>query len=432
MSAPPRQGGDRGALSSVVTPKGDPGKTRRAAEGLPIVPMLDGLRAFAILAIVLFHMIVVASDPQGDVARVLVYGTLPHMIDALFITSGFVLFLPTAARNGEFGSTFTYGLRRAARLLPAYWTALVLIMILIALWPAANGPSQPGLGSILAHFGLVHMPAFQFSDIALGFSIGGPLWTLSVEAAFYVMLPLIAGAFFRRPLLGLGIAAALTIAWKEAMLNVGWFADLFGSDANAFELAEIAAKGTNQIPGWLFSFVLGMGLAIAFVRLRERYDRERLEAWAPWGQLGSLLAFAVVAYLAGRYAITSIYPLPHELARSQPWISLGLTCSIGGFMLATALASPRWQWPLANPVSRSLGDMSYGIYLIHFPLLVFTLAAIPSVVAEIGAIPTFTLFTLPLILLGGLLSARWVEQPVRFRAQQIIKRRRDRAAESQA
>lgn len=415
-------------MSSLVTPVGDPGKDRRAAEGLPIVPMLDGMRAFAILAIVLFHMIVVTGNPVGDGWRVGVYGTLPHMIDALFITSGFVLFLPTAARGGEFGSRYSYAVRRAARLLPAYWIALLVVLGLIALWPAEPGPPQPGAASILVHFGLLHMPAFQFSDIDLGFGIAGPLWTLSVEAAFYVMLPLIAGAFYRRPIWGLAIAAALTIAWKEAMLHIGTFADLFGSDATVLELAEIAAKGANQIPGWLFSFVLGMAMALAFVRLRERHSQEVLHRWAPRGQIAALAGFAVVAYLAGRYAITSNYPLPHELARSQPWISLGLTASIGGFMLATALAPPRWQAPFSNRISRSLGDMSYGIYLFHFPLILFTLAAAPSLAREIGAFWMLVIITLPVVLLSGLISARWIEQPIRFRAQGLIARRRQGAS----
>ena len=65
-----------------------------------------------------------------------IFGTLPRVpLVILFVVSGFVLFLPTAARGGRFGDVGAYALRRAARILPAYWLSLVVAIVLLAVLP---------------------------------------------------------------------------------------------------------------------------------------------------------------------------------------------------------------------------------------------------------------------------------------------------------
>ncbi len=96
----------------------DPGKEDRAERGLPIIPALDGFRATAIFAIVLLHLLAVFVNPTGDAGRIFTYGPLPNAVDVLFILSGFVVFLPTVARGGDFGPVIPYAIRRGARLLP--------------------------------------------------------------------------------------------------------------------------------------------------------------------------------------------------------------------------------------------------------------------------------------------------------------------------
>src|SRR5262245_65542090 len=99
-SKPPYSSADRAAPQIV-----DPGKEDRAAHGIPVVPAFDGYRAYAILGVVLLHLLgrsgvltVAGSNWFGQ----LVDGTLQHAVEILFIISGFVVFLPTVARGGEF------------------------------------------------------------------------------------------------------------------------------------------------------------------------------------------------------------------------------------------------------------------------------------------------------------------------------------------
>ena len=64
----------------------------------------------------------------GSLAGQLVWATGPQFVDILFVVSGFVVFLPTVAQRGNFGSVPGYAIRRGARLLPAYWLSLCVML----------------------------------------------------------------------------------------------------------------------------------------------------------------------------------------------------------------------------------------------------------------------------------------------------------------
>ena len=62
------------------------------------------------------------------------------------------------------------------------------------------------------------------SHFAIGFGINGPLWLLSIVVTFYAVLPFVARRYSRHPLVGLALAAAVTIAWKQ---TVDWAPEIF-------------------------------------------------------------------------------------------------------------------------------------------------------------------------------------------------------------
>ena len=135
---------------------------------------------------------VIGSVESGFPAR-LVWGTIGHSIDVLFVVSGFVVFLPTVARTGNFGSVLAYAIRRAARLIPAYWAILVIALVLIGLTTVSPDVANPSLRDLgLNFFGLQGPVGLFVPGISTGFGVDPPLWTLSVEIGFYVVLPLIA------------------------------------------------------------------------------------------------------------------------------------------------------------------------------------------------------------------------------------------------
>ena len=208
----------------------------------------------------------------------------------------------------------------------------------------------------------------------IGFGFDTPLWTLTLEIGFYIVLPFIAASYFRRPLVGLAIALAIAVLWREAFHHIGDIAGWFGGDLSLHRALELQFNSINQLPNWAFSFASGMTGAWAYVRVRERYDRARVEQIAARMLIPALLLFAFFAYLVGRKAIGTDFPngiTPNLLARESTIPSIGFTASLATVMLMLAFAPVRLQTPFAHPLARKLGDISYGIYLIQAPILWF-------------------------------------------------------------
>src|SRR5262249_55572056 len=137
----------------------DPGKEWRRGHRIPVVPSFDGYRAYAILFVALFHIFQItgAFTAAGDSAvGVISWGILPRSLDVLFIVSGFVIYLPTVVRDGDFGSVSAFAIRRTARLVPAYYVTLLVAILLLAVVSSSAG--VPDAGTITAHFAVLQTP----------------------------------------------------------------------------------------------------------------------------------------------------------------------------------------------------------------------------------------------------------------------------------
>lgn len=390
----------------------DPGKEARREAGIPVVPAFDGYRAFAILGIVALHLTilsgVVSTDQQNTLAR-LTWGTVGHAVEILFIVSGFVVFLPTVARGGEFGNLLSFAIRRGARLLPAYWMILLVSLLIIAVFDPAVA-NFDGLGDLLLNFTGTMVPVGLFvPGIPLGFGLNQPLWTLSVEICFYLVMPLVALAFFRRPLTGLILALLITIGWTIAFDHVNRLTDLLGMAPDFEELVRLKYSSALQIPAWGYSFGLGMAGAWAWVRINRARGGSgtvaRAAARAPWIALASGAGLLLLAWPIGGF---------YEATRESLGLSLLYSTTLAVFMVSLALSPLRWQGPFAAAPVRRLGDISYGIYLSHM-VLALTLASEFSLPqnGNLGSLLVWTLAVVPASILYGYLSARFLEQPIR-------------------
>jgi len=401
-----------------LSPALDPGKEARAAGGIPIVGAFDGYRAVAIFLIALFHVFLfsgVAGAVGDSAGGVAIFGTLPRVpLVILFVVSGFVLFLPAAARGGTFGDVAAYALRRAARILPAYWLSLVVAIVLLAILPI--GPGVPDIGEVFLHVTMLQTPAALFDgDFALGFGIVASVWTLSVETVFYVLLPVIAGAYFRRPLLGLALAAALLVVWRLIALHAD---SILGVGAATQDRWDVFYA--SQFPSWGLSFAGGMTGAWAFVRLRETVPPALLARRAALTAAAAGVATIVIVIFAGREAVHDPNVLAGLFARQSLAVSLTLPLAVATAMVALALAPARAQLPFANRPLRSLGDISYGVYLIH-------LAVIAVIVAELSlprdgsfaAVLEWTAIVIPVSLVYAYGSAVLLERPLRRWARRV-------------
>jgi peptidoglycan/LPS O-acetylase OafA/YrhL len=265
---------------------------------------LDGLRVFAALLVAAFHLKTVSGIGFGPLDPVVQGGD--SGVYLFFALSGYLLYKPFVRGSVDLTS---FGVKRAGRIVPGYFVALVGLTIL-------TGSRLP------FEHPLPYLTISSSYDIPLRGFLGNA-WTLSAEILFYLSLPLIAWAARGREVLvlvGLGVASAVLAMAHRLLLD----------DGNAWLL------GTYPL---VFSaFVPGMLLAVLEVRHPRRFHELR---GAP------ILAIGFVLIVFG--ALTSTLPV-------------SLATGIG-----TALVMA-WLLHHPMPFARALGfggGASYALYLWH-------------------------------------------------------------------
>jgi peptidoglycan/LPS O-acetylase OafA/YrhL len=335
---------------------------------------LDGLRGLAALSVVAFHVWLYRDGEPATAAGGLdaVLSSLRVWFVAFFVLSGFLLapHLRRWREDGLRGSLGTFAIRRARRILPAYWLAMAGSIVLLWGGSRADGiriPAEPELLWTFVVLGQNYLPQTVMS-------VNPVTWTLSVEVAFYVLLPLLAlGLRARVAVVALACIAA-TLAFNAAADAHGW--------------ALPARKSVGPFLG-----CFGLGLLAACVRAQLRAG-----ATAALAALGTVL---VVWWMRRGFVIAD----PSEDVAIGV---LGQLPAAAGFaLLVVALA--RGRGPLVRAfVTRPLraaGDVSYGLFLWHVPvLLALQRAGDPPVVLLAAA-------TLAISLAIAAASRRWIEQP---------------------
>lgn len=375
------------------------------------VPALDGLRGLAVLWIVLGHCWneLGGRVPLDDSVLRNIFISSYMGVDMLFVVSGFVLFLPMVV-DGTLGPPGRYALRRAARIVPAFYVAIVLSYLVSSI---VDGP-RLGPGAWLSHALFLHGEAHDISKV--GFGVNGALWTMSVEVVFYVALPLVASWYRRRPFVGLALAFAGAELWHVLTLRLPQF----------LTTLDVAWAGTEQaqlrmalaFPGYLAQFATGMTAAWLFVRLREH--RERLSSHATLAAFAAVTGALAVAYLRGWEGVRDVSgPLDH-------WVkTFDRTFFFGVLAVATALGATGVRRVVENPVSRTLGRTCYGTYLVHMPLIALMIPILGLQVRTTSNTDFLLLSAVivPLAIAAGAVSFRYLEEPFRRWARRTRTRR---------
>lgn len=319
---------------------------------VPRLPALDGLRGLAALTVLVYHAWVLSGAARlggGPVRDLISSGHLA--VDVFFVLSGFVLFLPTAL-SGSPGPVLAYAVRRVARIAPAYWVVLAACIAAFDLLASPGLDRDRALGAegIAAHVLFLSTEARLLDgyDGLLGLGVNPPLWTLALEASFYVVLPLVAAAFARRPLPWVAGALVLTTATRAYAASQG---------------PPTEGELLSLLPAAAFSFAAGMLAAVLYARLGG-LDRRVRTAGA--GALAAAAGLLVVLVLAGGADPGAV----RAEARASHAVGLAVPALCAALALGVALASPR---VLAVRPLRALGDVSYGLYLVHFPVLLLAL-----------------------------------------------------------
>ncbi|MBK4348365.1 acyltransferase family protein [Lacisediminihabitans changchengi] len=355
------------------------------------LPGLDGLRAIAVLAVLVYHL-----SPGA-----LTGGFLG--VDIFFVISGFLitgLVLRERETTGRLRLR-AFWLRRARRLLPALG-ALLLVCSAVA-WLIG--------GDVLLHLGRQLLGAVTFSSnwVAVAndqsyFDETAPelfrnLWSLAVEEQFYLVWPLLVLplALIRSRRVRVAIVAIIAAGSAVAM------AVLFPPAGDATRVYY----GTDT-----HSFGLAIGAVLAI--LTSRWTVSRLVA-ARW--------FRVLAPILGALSLAALVVVASVFTTDAPLV-------YRGGLVAVALLTAIVIWGSITPGSplgraldlaplRWVGTRSYGIYLWHWPVFVLLVAAFPSWERTGGSGWLLGGVAAAITVTAAALSYRFLEQPIRrdgFRA----------------
>lgn len=321
---------------STILPLTDSGVSR-AADRLAGV---DGLRAFAALWVVLFHVHLVSKAGFPGVPFLDLFWTSGWTGVSLFLVlSGFCLYVPFAGGRQKRFVTGGFLRRRAWRLLPAYYLSLALVVPLhLAFARILGGTSDLStvqtLWHALAHATMTHI---YFPDTF--YSLNGVYWSLALEWQWYAALPLLVLAGARWGVMkAAGAAIAINVVYSTTFLlalQLHWLPDTG---------LLTGAVLPNQLYARIAEFALGVIAAELYVTGRLGWAR-RFRHLAPLVLPGVLVA--------------SYLPLS-TIAFGVLFFVLLCVVLTGEGHVARAFAS--------KPIV-ALGLMSYSLYLVHHPLL---------------------------------------------------------------
>ncbi|MGD8201652.1 acyltransferase family protein [Ornithinimicrobium sp. W1679] len=378
-----------GRTGTTTGPRRGRGGRRRGPEGVSprpgYIPGLDGLRAIAIVSVLLFHFLP-TTLPGGYLG-----------VDVFFVVSGFLittLLLRDVARRGKL-DLLNFWKRRARRLLPA----LVLVVI-----TSVTAARMVG-GDLLVGIGRQALGALTFTtnwlEIGAGasyFHSTSPIlfinfWSLAVEEQFYLFWPLV-----------LAVGLALTRTTRQRLYLVGG-AGLASTVAMAvmWSPSEDATRVYYGTDTHLMGLMAGAALAVAWADPKHRAGL-RSAVWRRWrwaAVLGALLVLgAQLRWMEEASALT--------------FRGGFLLASLATVVLVAALleSDSLWRTTMELAPLRWIGERSYGIYLWHWPVLMIVGALFPYAVGTTrGWIVLGGALTLTLVLTE--LSLRLVERPVR-------------------
>lgn len=296
-------------------------------------PALDGVRAVAVLLVMLQHLGYVHAGGLG--------------VDVFFVLSGYLI---TAILTSEFSVTGTIDLkkfyaRRALRILPAVILLLLAINICVSIFQTSSQAARVRWDSLGALFYIANWLRAFGHDIGLL----GNLWSLSIEEQFYLLWPITLLFLLSRRLTTNRILLLIGFAVLLVNLERIWLYHGIQSFDRIYNGLDTRAD----------ALLVGCALGVLGVHFLSR------------------LAFAILG-LIGAVFVTCVlflgYPVP---ARFQ--VPFGLT--IGGtlfavgvaFALAALLSLPNNVFArlLRLPPLVWAGRLSYGLYLWHFFVFAF-------------------------------------------------------------
>jgi peptidoglycan/LPS O-acetylase OafA/YrhL len=308
------------------------------------LPALDGVRGIAVLG-PLVQRFNLGSFHDGAAALAFALSAAQGWmgVQLFFVLSGFLItgiLLDTRGAHGYFGNFYA---RRALRILPLYYTVLLVAFVVLPLWHAYAqqqpvqwpGPQQLWFWVFLSNWWQA------FGGTIYDFP---HFWSLAVEEQFYLLWPLAVAGLATRRLVALCLGL-IVIAWaSRTSLGVADY------DSEAIYVMTMDRMDA-----------LAIGALVA-IALRSTAAREWLRTHFRQLVIGVLVVLAATAAVTHGFARTRL------AGQSIGYLAIAL--GFGVLVLAAALGDvtatdSRLMRILRNPFLRTMGKYSYGMYVLH-------------------------------------------------------------------
>jgi peptidoglycan/LPS O-acetylase OafA/YrhL len=342
---------------------------------------IQGLRACAVLAVILNHL---TGWPRGGFVGV----------DIFFVISGFLIMgiLVREQENKENISLVGFYRRRVKRILPA--ALLVLLVTTVASYMTFN-VTRAGAIRIDSVWAAIFGANWRFMSLSTDyFTAGGPTspvqhyWSLSIEEQFYFVWPWLMLLIFTL------IGSSRGPRYFRIVVGVAMLVIIVGS----FTWAMMETSG-NPPRAYFDTFArvweLGVGALLAVVGPVVMRLPEPIRSPMAWVGLAGMLA--------------SLWLVDADNGFPAPWAALPVLSTAVVIAAGTFKDHRRQQrlfFPVTNVACTYVGDISYSLYLWHFPIIVLGTALV-------GDAPLDKLGIAVVIALASVFSYHLVEDPVR-------------------
>lgn len=343
------------------------------------MPGLDGLRTFAVFAVILFHLNI-SYIPGGFLG-----------VDVFFVLSGYLItgiLLREQATRGQIDLKRFY-VARFRRLLPALVFMLSVVMTYVTLFE--RDLLDTVREDTLAALAYVNNWWYVFHDVSYFESFGKPsplqnLWSLSIEEQFYLVWPLLL-------LIGLTMKKRfLQLTGVVLLVSCVWMAISFTPGADPSRVYY----GTDTR---LFALLIGALLAFGWRPDTFKPDMPRLgRRILNIGGTIALIILVAVMMTANAYDSFLYYGG-----------FLLVAVASGVLIAATAHPVTIWSRLFGSTWLRLIGTRTYGIYLWHYPVIILT-----TPLERIGSFDAFLALGQVALTLGiAEASYRFIETPIR-------------------
>ena len=310
---------------------------------------IDGLRAVAVLSVLLFH-VGFSTFTGGFVG-----------VDVFFVISGFLITrLIIVEKNQDKFSFSTFYVRRIRRLFPALCFTLIMSFVVAFFLLSPQYMERFSLASIFTFFSLSNMFFWSETGYFDAESLFKPLlhtWSLGIEEQFYLLWPVPLVFFLRKNNNWLIPGVLVCLFTISLLLN---FAFLNGAPqflSDRFPLfgdwfSDGRATIFYLLPFRVFEFTIG-AVMVWLTPYQQKYQ------WVK--ELFLLVGLSMILFSVFSFTENLLYPSHYAL----------LPC-IGTALVIYAGQAKFLGFLLRNKLTVGIGLISYSLYLVHWPLIVFT------------------------------------------------------------